>query len=67
MPASPSSVMMVPAVRGGRSSALVTVVQEMGREANTTGSKAGDVTISRHVVEIKATLEKIRELVKNVE
>jgi uncharacterized protein (TIGR00255 family) len=43
------------------------VIQEMGREANTLGSKAGDVGISRHVVEIKATLEKIRELVLNVE
>jgi uncharacterized protein (TIGR00255 family) len=43
------------------------VVQEMGREANTLGSKAGDVTISRHAVEVKATLEKIRELVQNVE
>ena len=43
------------------------LVQEMGRETNTIGSKAGDVTISRHVVEIKATLEKIRELVQNVE
>lgn len=43
------------------------VVQEMGRETNTTGSKAGDVTISRYVVEIKATLEKIRELVQNIE
>jgi uncharacterized protein (TIGR00255 family) len=43
------------------------MVQEMGREANTLGSKAGDVTISRHTVEIKATLEKIRELVQNVE
>lgn len=43
------------------------LTQEMFREANTTGSKAGDVTISRHVVEIKATLEKIRELVQNVE
>ncbi len=43
------------------------VVQEMGRETNTLGSKAGDVTISRHAVEIKATLEKIRELVLNVE
>jgi uncharacterized protein (TIGR00255 family) len=43
------------------------VVQEMGRETNTLGSKAGDVTVSRHVVEIKATLEKIRELVQNVE
>jgi uncharacterized protein (TIGR00255 family) len=43
------------------------VTQEMGREVNTIGSKAGDVTISRHVVEIKATLEKIREMVQNVE
>jgi uncharacterized protein (TIGR00255 family) len=43
------------------------VVQEMGRETNTLGSKAGDVTVSRHVVEMKATLEKIRELVQNVE
>ena len=39
----------------------------MGRETNTLGSKAGDVNISRHVVEIKATLEKIRELVQNIE
>lgn len=43
------------------------VIQEMGRETNTLGSKAGDVSISRHVVEMKATLEKIRELVQNVE
>ena len=43
------------------------LTQEMFREANTIGSKAGDVAISRHVVEIKATLEKIRELVQNVE
>lgn len=43
------------------------VLQEMGREANTLGSKAGDVTISRHVFEIKAALEKLRELVQNVE
>lgn len=43
------------------------VVQEMGREVNTMGSKAGDVTISRHVVEIKASLEKVRELIQNVE
>ena len=43
------------------------LTQEMFREANTIGSKAGDVEISREVVEIKATLEKIRELVQNVE
>jgi uncharacterized protein (TIGR00255 family) len=43
------------------------LVQEMGREANTIGSKAGDVAVSRGVVEIKAALEKVRELVQNVE
>jgi uncharacterized protein (TIGR00255 family) len=43
------------------------LTQEMFREANTIGSKASDIEISRHVVEIKGTLEKIRELVQNVE
>jgi uncharacterized protein (TIGR00255 family) len=43
------------------------LTQEMFREANTIGSKAGDVEISRRAVEIKGTLEKIRELVQNVE
>jgi uncharacterized protein (TIGR00255 family) len=43
------------------------VVQEMGRETNTIGSKANDVEISKQVVEIKATLDKVRELVQNVE
>jgi uncharacterized protein (TIGR00255 family) len=43
------------------------VQQEMGREANTLGSKANDVQVSRHVVEIKAALEKIKELIQNVE
>jgi len=43
------------------------VAQEMGREINTIGSKASDVQISRAVVEVKALLEKIRELVQNVE
>ena len=43
------------------------VIQEMGRETNTIGSKAGDVAISRHVFEIKSALEKLREQVQNVE
>ena len=43
------------------------VTQEIGREINTIGSKANDVQISRSVVEVKALLEKIRELVQNVE
>ncbi len=43
------------------------LTQEMFREANTIGSKAGEVEISRHVVEIKSVLERIRELIQNVE
>ena len=43
------------------------VLQEVGREINTIGSKASDIEISRKVVEIKGVLEKIRELVQNVE
>jgi uncharacterized protein (TIGR00255 family) len=43
------------------------LTQEMFRETNTIGSKASDVEISRHVVEIKGALEKVRELVQNVE
>jgi uncharacterized protein (TIGR00255 family) len=58
------------AVRGGGDSPgskLGFVQQEMVREANTLGSKANDVQVSRHVVEIKAALEKIKELIQNVE
>ncbi|MSR32861.1 MAG: YicC family protein [Gemmataceae bacterium] len=43
------------------------LVQEMARETNTMGSKAPDVEISREVVEIKGGLERIRELIQNVE
>jgi uncharacterized protein (TIGR00255 family) len=43
------------------------IVQEMGRETNTIGSKANDVAIAREVVEIKTDLERIREQVQNVE
>lgn len=55
---------------GGDESAgrkLEFVVQEIGREANTLGSKAGDVAISRLVVEIKTVLEKVREIILNIE
>lgn len=51
--------------RAGRK--LEFIVQEMGRETNTIGSKANDIEISRHVVEMKGALEKIRELIQNVE
>jgi uncharacterized protein (TIGR00255 family) len=41
--------------------------QEMLRETNTIGSKANDIVVTRHVIEIKACLERIREQVQNVE
>jgi len=43
------------------------ITQEMGREVNTIGSKANDAEISRHVVDIKTALERIREQIQNVE
>jgi uncharacterized protein (TIGR00255 family) len=43
------------------------IVQEMGREINTIGSKAQDAEIQRLVVDAKVELEKIREQLQNVE
>lgn len=43
------------------------LVQEMFREANTIGSKANDAVIAGHVVEIKAAIERMREMIQNVE
>ena len=43
------------------------LLQEMNREANTTGSKCNDLELSNTVVEIKAELEKIREQIQNIE
>jgi uncharacterized protein (TIGR00255 family) len=41
--------------------------QELNREINTIGSKANDVDIARRVVDTKAAIERIREIVQNVE
>lgn len=43
------------------------LVQEMLREANTTGSKANDAAITRDVLLVKEELERIREQVENLE
>jgi uncharacterized protein (TIGR00255 family) len=43
------------------------LLQEIGREVNTIGSKANDAEIAGHVVQMKAELERIREQVQNVE
>jgi len=43
------------------------LLQEMLREANTTGSKANDAAVLQDVVTIKEELERIREQVENLE
>ena len=43
------------------------LLQEIGREVNTIGSKANDAEIAGHVVQMKAELERVREQVQNVE
>ena len=43
------------------------LLQEMLREANTTGSKANDAAIQRDVMLVKEELERIREQVENLE
>ena len=43
------------------------VSQEMFREINTIGSKANNVGIAHCVVEMKAAIERIREVLQNVE
>lgn len=43
------------------------LLQEMGREVNTMGSKANDSVVAAEVVRMKAELERLREQVQNVE
>ena len=43
------------------------LVQEMNREANTTGSKAQNIDITKTVIGIKSEIEKIREQIQNIE
>jgi len=43
------------------------VLQEMGREVNTTGAKANDLEITRAVISMKGELESMREQIQNVE
>lgn len=58
------SIMELPESSGRK---LEFLTQEMFRETNTIGSKANDVQIARHVIEIKASIERIREMIQNVE
>jgi uncharacterized protein (TIGR00255 family) len=43
------------------------LLQEIGREVNTIGAKANDLTIARGVIELKNELERVREQMANVE
>ncbi len=43
------------------------LLQELNREFNTMGSKAGNADVSHMIVDVKSELEKIREQVQNVE
>jgi uncharacterized protein (TIGR00255 family) len=43
------------------------LLQEIGRETNTIGSKSQDASLSHRVVELKSEIERMREQVQNVE
>ena len=43
------------------------LIQEMGREINTMGSKLRDVEAAREVLLMKSELEKLREQIQNIE
>lgn len=43
------------------------ILQEVGRESHTIGSKANDLAISQRVIELKNELERVREQMANVE
>ena len=43
------------------------MIQEMNRETNTIGSKAGSGEITKEVIDLKVELEDIREQVQNIE
>ena len=42
------------------------LIQEIGREINTIGSKSPQTDVTNHVIEMKGELEKIREQAKNI-
>tara|TARA_B100001105_G_scaffold10559_1_gene7866 strand:- start:287 stop:1147 length:861 start_codon:yes stop_codon:yes gene_type:complete len=42
------------------------LIQEIGREINTIGSKSPQTDVTKHVVEMKGELEKIREQAQNI-
>lgn len=53
--------------RGAAGKTIEFLLQEMGRETNTIGSKSSEIAITALVVSMKASLEKLREQIQNVE
>lgn len=51
----------------GQGKTLEFILQELGREINTIGSKSSDIEIARRVVDIKSGIEQIKEQIQNVE
>lgn len=43
------------------------IAQEMNREANTILSKANDIEVSNHAIDLKTEIEKVREQIQNIE
>ncbi len=58
------AIMQLPESSGRK---LEFLTQELFREANTIGSKASDVEIAKQVIEIKTAIERIREMIQNIE
>ena len=42
------------------------LLQELGREVNTVGSKLQDASLAKHVITLKSLVERMREQVQNV-
>ncbi len=58
------SIMELPESAGRK---LEFLIQEMFRETNTIGSKSYDVEIARLVIDIKTAVERLREMIQNIE
>ena len=52
---------------GGIGRKMDFIAQEMNREANTTLSKANDLEVSNHAIDLKTAIEKVREQIQYIE
>jgi len=57
----------IPSKRASTGKRLDFLCQELNREANTLGSKAGSVAITRYAMDLKLLIEQIREQAQNLE